>query len=244
MTRVSGQTVLVIGGSSGMGRGAARAVAARGGTVWVTSRSAGRLDAARAAVSEGLEPVDGAPAPGDVHATVCDLADPDSIRAAVLAPPALDHLILTASPAPGGSDRDFFEGKFWGAQAACAAAAERLPGHGSILLNSGGLAVRPVRGQWATTCAFAAVEALARALAVELAPRRVNCIRPGLFDTGTWAGMDPAERERFFAETVADLPAGRPATGEDFGDAAVGLLTSRYITGQVVVVDGGRSVAG
>lgn len=227
-----------------MGRGAARAVAARGGEAWVTSRTADRLADAQAAVTQGLEPRDGATGLGVVHATLCDLADADSVRDAIAAPPTLDHLIVTASPGRGLSDREFFDGKFWGTQAACVAAAERLPANGSIVLNSGGLAVRPVRGEWATTCAFAAVEALARALAVELAPRRVNCIRPGLFDTGTWADMDPDQREEFFAKSVANLPAGRPATGDDFGDAVAGLLGSGYVTGQVIVVDGGQSVAG
>ncbi len=174
----------------------------------------------------------------------CDLADEDSVRRAVSEPTSLDHLIVTAAPATGVTDRGFFDGKFWGSQAACAAAADRLPEQGSILLVSGGLAVRPVPGQWSVTCAFAAVEALARALAVDLAPRRVNCIRPGLFDTASWADMPARRREQFFADATANRPAGRPATPEDFGDAVIGLLAARYITGQVVVVDGGAAVRG
>jgi NAD(P)-dependent dehydrogenase (short-subunit alcohol dehydrogenase family) len=164
------------------------------------------------------------------------------VRRAVAEPPVLDHLVVTAAPGRGVTDRQFFDGKFWGSQVACAAAAERLPEHGSILLVSGGSAVRPVPGRWSVTCAFAAVESLARALAVDLAPRRVNCIRPGLFDTGTWADMAPEERERLFADATATLPAGRPATEQDFGDATVALLTARYLTGQVVVVDGGAAL--
>lgn len=240
----AGQSALVIGGSSGMGRGAARAFAARGGDVVVTSRTAERIPAAVDAVRSGLAPADGASRLGTVSGVVCDLADETSVRRAVAEPARIDHLVVTAAPGQGVTDREFFDGKFWGSQVACAAAAGRLPEDGSILLVSGGLAVRPVPGQWSVTCAFAAVEALARALAVELAPRRVNCIRPGLFDTASWAGMDPAERERFFADTTATLPAGRPATEEDFGDAAVALLTARYVTGQVVVVDGGAAVRG
>lgn len=175
---------------------------------------------------------------------VCDLSDQDSVRRAVAEPSSLDHLIVTAAPGRGAGDRGFFDGKFWGSRAACEAAAERLPEHGSVLLVSGGLAVRPAPGQWAVTCAFAAVESLARALAVDLAPRRANCIRPGLFDTASWADMPADDRERLFADATEDLPAGRPATEEDFGDAAVRVLTSRYVTGQVVVVDGGAAVSG
>jgi NAD(P)-dependent dehydrogenase (short-subunit alcohol dehydrogenase family) len=238
----TGQTALVIGGSSGMGRGTARAFAARGGDVVVTSRSADRLDGAVAAVRDGLVPADGAERLGDVRAVACDLGDPAGVRAAVEGLDALDHVVVTAAPGRGVTDRGFFDGKFWGTQAAAEAAAPRLPEHGSMLFASGGLAVRPAAGQWSVTCAFAAVEALARALAVELAPRRVNCIRPGLFDTGTFADMAPGERERLFAAMTERLPAGRPATPDDFGDAAVGILSSRYLTGQVVVLDGGQAL--
>ncbi|MBC8092546.1 MAG: SDR family oxidoreductase [Pseudonocardia sp.] len=244
MGTFTGRTALVIGGSSGMGRGAARAFAARGGNVVVTSRTTDRLPGAVAAVAADLTVADGASEVGTISAVVCDLADEESVRRAVGEPPAVDHLVVTAAPGRGVTDRGFFDGKFWGSRAACAAAAERLPEDGSILLVSGGLAVRPVPGQWSVTCAFAAVEALARAMAVDLAPRRVNCIRPGLFDTASWAGMSSDERERFFTDATADLPAGRPATEEDFGDAAIGLMASRYITGQVVVVDGGAAVRG
>lgn len=244
MASFRGQRVLVIGGSSGMGRGAARAIAARGGDVAITSRTADRLPAAIDGVRDGLVPLDGVATVGAVTGVVCDLGDEESVRRAVAEQDGLDHLIVTAAPGRGVTDRDFFDGKFWGSQAACAAAAQRLPEGGSILLVSGGLAVRPMPGQWSVTCAFAAVEALTRAMAVDLAPRRVNCIRPGLFDTPSWADVTPERRAEFFAEATADLPAGRPATEEDFGDAAVGVLTSQYLTGQVIVVDGGQAIRG
>lgn len=227
-----------------MGRGAARAFVARGGDVTVTTRSEDRIEAALSAVLAGLSPVDGATALGAVHGVICDLGDLDSVRAAVEAPPRLDHLLVSAAPGRGGGDRAFFDGKFWGTQAAAQAAGERIGDDGTLVFVSGGLAVRPTKGQWATATAFAAVEALARALAVELAPRRVSCVRPGLFDTGTWADMDPQERERFFETATAGLPAGRPATPEDFGDAWVGLLGARFLTGQVVVLDGGDALRG
>lgn len=239
-----GQRAIVIGGSSGMGRGAARAFAARGGDVTVTTRAADRIEGAVAAVLEGLEPVDGAPSVGAVDGVVCDLGDLGSVRAAVGSGSRLDHLVVSAAPGRGGTDREFFDGKFWGTRTAAEAAADRIGPDGTLVFVSGGLAVRPTRGQWATATAFAAVEALARALAVELAPRRVCCIRPGLFDTGTWADMEPAEREAFFAQATDGLPAGRPATPEDFGDAWVGLLGARFLTGQVVVLDGGDALRG
>jgi NAD(P)-dependent dehydrogenase (short-subunit alcohol dehydrogenase family) len=237
-----GQTVLVIGGSSGMGRGAARAIAARGGEVVITSRHAEQIPAAIDAVLADLVPADGSPAVGRVRGVVCDLTRPDVVRDAVVGCGRLDHLIVTAAPGTGVTDRAFFDGKFWGSQVACEAAAQLMAESGSMVLVSGGLADRPSVGQWSVTCAFAAVEALARALAVEYAPRRVNCIRPGLFDTALWSGMEAQERATLFALSVDGLPAGRPGTEDDFGDVAVGLIGAGYLTGQVVVVDGGRAL--
>ncbi len=98
MTSFVGQGALVIGGSSGMGRGAARALAARGADVAITSRNADRLDEAVRTVADGLHPLDGVAAPGAVRGVVCDLADPDSVRAAVAQPARLDHLVVTAAP--------------------------------------------------------------------------------------------------------------------------------------------------
>jgi NAD(P)-dependent dehydrogenase (short-subunit alcohol dehydrogenase family) len=241
---LSGRTALVIGGSSGTGRGTAWAVAARGGDVVVTSRSADRLHAAVSEVLDGLVPLDGARQLGQVTAVSCDLADETSVRAAVAAPDRLDHLVLTAKPGRGATGRSFFDAAFWGSQVAVAAAGERLPSDGSVLLASGGLAARPTAGQWSVTCAFAAVEALARAMAVELAPRRVNCVRLGLFDTATWDHLPVEERVRALRERSAQLPAGRPGTEDDFGDFAVGLLTAEYLTGQVIALDGGQALIG
>lgn len=117
MPTFEGRTVLVIGGSSGMGRGAARAVAARGGDVVVTSRSPERVGDAVAAVLRDLAPADGAAALGRVRGAACDLTDLDGVRAAVADVGVVDHLVVTAAPARGVTDREFFDGKFWGTQA-------------------------------------------------------------------------------------------------------------------------------
>lgn len=241
---LEGRTALLIGGSSGMGRGAARALAARGASVVVTSHSVGRLDDAVGAVSSDLVPVEGVQVVGEVRGVVCDLGDPDSVRGAVESLPIVDHLVVTAAPGRGLTDRQFFEGKFWGTQVAAEAAAARMPEDGTMVFTSGGLAVRPAKGEWSTSCAFAAVEALARSLAVELAPRRVTCIRPGLFDTGTWADMEPHDRRSFFERQTEGLPVRRPGTEEDFGDAVVGILRAHYLTGQVISLDGGKALTG
>lgn len=111
--------------------------------------------------------------------------------------PVVDHLIITASP--GGSSQfgvssvhdshAYMEGKFWSSYRAVYYAHKIISKNGSILLLSGGLAQRPNKGNLMVTCAFAATEALGRALAIELAPIRVNTIRPGTIDLPMWSGL-------------------------------------------------------
>ena len=92
------------------------------------------------------------------------------------------------------------------------------------------------------TAAFAAIEALSRALALELGPLRVNTIRPGYTDSEMWSGLSDAERGDLRRRVADALPAGRMGTPEDIAHAAVFLMTSRQTTGAVLEVSGGESL--
>lgn len=87
--------------------------------------------------------------------------------------------------------------------------------------------------------ANAAVESLARNLASELAPIRVNVISPGIVDTDYWAHLAGDQREAMLRDAARELPTGRVATAEDIATIATALMTSRSITGAVIDVDGG-----
>jgi NAD(P)-dependent dehydrogenase (short-subunit alcohol dehydrogenase family) len=132
------------------------------------------------------------------------------------------------------------DGKFFGSWACARYAAPVLAAGGSITFLSGGLAVRPEAGTTMITAAFAAVEALGRALAVELAPTRVNTIRPGFIDSPMWNFLGESEREEMREERRASLPVRRVGEVEDIGQAAVFLMTSPYVTGAVLEVNGGQ----
>ena len=88
--------------------------------------------------------------------------------------------------------------------------------------------------------AFAAVEALSRALALELGPLRVNAIRPGYTDSEMWSGLPPGERDRLRRLVVTTVPVGRMGTPDDIAHAAVFLMTNRQTTGAVLEVSGGE----
>ena len=87
-----------------------------------------------------------------------------------------------------------------------------------------------------------AVSFLAQALAVELAPIRVNALSPGIVDSGAWDGMG-ADRDRFFADTAARNPARRVGQPADISSAALLALTNPFLTGTTLHVDGGGRLA-
>ena len=90
--------------------------------------------------------------------------------------------------------------------------------------------------------AFAAIEALTRALAVELGPRRVNTIRPGYTDSEMWSFLTPAERDVLRRRVAEAMPVGRMGTPDDIAHAAVFLMTNPQVTGAVIEVTGGESL--
>jgi NAD(P)-dependent dehydrogenase (short-subunit alcohol dehydrogenase family) len=232
------QRVVVVGGTSGMGLGAVHAASARGAEVVVASR--------RVAKAEGVL---GSPSPEATQAVV-DITDERSVIALFDRCGELDHLLVTASPGSTGQflDQDvaaaqrYMNGKFFGSWACARYAAPRMRPGGSITFLSGGLAVRPESGASMVTAAFGAVEALSRALAVELAPIRVNTIRPGFIDSPMWDFLDEEERERMREDRRRNSPARRVGEPADIGAAAAFLMTSPYITGTVLEVNGGEAL--
>ena len=169
---LSGQRVVVIGGTSGMGLATVRAAAAQGAEV---------IAAGRRSVAE-REPIDG------VLQAEVDVTDEASVRALFEGVGTLDHLFVSASPgAPGpfleqdlAAARTFIDGKLLGSWTCARYAAPRMRAGGSITFVTGVAVIRPPGNAAMVTAAFAAIEALSRALALELGPLRVNTHPPGL----------------------------------------------------------------
>jgi len=233
--------VVVVGGTSGMGRAIAQAALAAGASVTV---------AGRRPIGErtGLEPD-----PRLDHAVV-DVTDEATVRALFerLAGPPIDHVIVTAAPAPGASPpllagdaaafRRYLDDKLGGSLSVARWAAPRLRAGGSITFVTGVAAVKPRAGMAMVSVAFAAVEALARALAIELGPVRVNTIRPGLIDSDMWSFLDATARGELHAKVTAMFPVHRVGAPADIGHAAIFLMTNPYVTGSVLEVTGGEQL--
>jgi NAD(P)-dependent dehydrogenase (short-subunit alcohol dehydrogenase family) len=231
-----GCRVVVVGGTSGMGRGAARAAADAGAEVVI----AGRRPAAERAEAGSFR-----------HESV-DITDPASVEALFERIGELDHLLVTATPSTGSSGsfleqdlqraRAFMDGKFFGSWACARWAAPRLRAGGSITFVTGGAAVRPKAGISIISAAFSALETLTRALAIELGPIRVNCIRPGYTDSEMWSFLDEAARAELRRKVAAAMPVRRMGSVEDIGHAAVFLMTNPQVSGAVLEITGGETL--
>jgi len=235
---LSGKKVVVVGGKTGIGLGIARAAQAAGATVVVASR--------RVASREERPDLAG------FEQVSLDMRDESAVRAAFDTIGAFDHLVVTAAPDLGtwggfkdddmNGVRSYVEGKFLGSWACARYGAPHLRENGSITFLSGGLAVRPKIGYAAVTSSFAAVEALSGSLALELAPIRVNTIRPGFVDTDMWSFLPDEQRNGLKQKVAQTFPARRAGKAEDIGHAALFLMTNPYVTGTVIEVAGGETL--
>lgn len=236
---LKGKKVVVIGATSGMGRATVDAAAAEGASVVAAGRSHERLRDVKARVD------------GDIETSKVDVTDGESVGAFFEGIGGLDHLVLTAadlSYAPvlemdEADARGVFESKLWGAFHAVRAAAPRMPRDGSVVLVSGVASEKPTPGASIVAAVNGAIPAFARALAVELAPIRVNVVSPGIVDTPSWSGMSDEERESFFEQTAEALPVQRVGEPEDIAEAILFLMKSGYTTGETLNVNGGALLA-
>lgn len=238
MTDLKAKKVLVIGGSSGIGYATAEAAVGRGATVTIASRDSEKL---RTAQQQLGSPV--------ATATV-DLLQNESIVALFERIGHVDHVVVTAAKTKSGAVRSLaledayaaMESKFWGAYRVARAA--RLNVGGSLTFTSGFLSKRPSATAVLQGAINAALEGLVRGLALELAPVRVNAVSPGLIDTALYASMPADAKANMLAKTKARLPVQRVGMAEDVAQAILMLAGNPYITGSVVVVDGGATIAG
>lgn len=230
------KTVVVIGAGSGIGAAVARQAAARGAKVVLAGRSLEALQRQQAQL------------PPSARSLAVDITDAASLGDLFSAVGAFDHLVISAGPAITAkplADTDLldaqraFEVKFWGVWRAVQAALPHLAAQGSISLTSGLLSRKMVPGQVLKTTLNAALEALGKHLAKELAPRRVNVISPGVTATEAYAGMPEEARQAMFARTAASLPVGRVGQPDDIAAAFILSMENGFISGSLIDVDGG-----
>ena len=227
---LNGTTIIVIGGSSGIGAAVAKQAVARGAHVVLAGR---RLSST---VENG------------VRSEQVDVTDAASLQRLFETVGPFDHLVYTAGPAVQAKAlietdlnlaQDNFNVKLWGSLRAVQSALPFLAERGSITLTSGQLGRKTVAGQFIKTGINAATEALGKQLAKELAPRRVNVVSPGVIDTEAYAGLSDEQRLAMFAKAGGALPVGRVGQAEEVAAGYVLAMENGFITGSVIDVDGG-----
>lgn len=111
-----------------------------------------------------------------------------------------------------------------------------------MVLTTGIAGQRPMPGTSVAAALCGAMESLTRALALELAPIRVNVVSPGVVRTELWRDLSEKDRKGLFESSSASLPVGRVGEPDDIAEAYLYLMRSGYSTGSVVVVDGGGAL--
>ncbi len=226
------EEIVVVGGTSGIGRRLAEAYASRGEQVVLTGRSAERASAIAREIG------------GAARGMAVDLSEPETIGECVRDIGQVRHLIVAAIERDENSVREYdirratrlVTMKLIGYTEVVHALAPRLLPDASIVLFGGLAKDRPYPGSTTVTTVNGGVTGLVRTLAVELAPVRVNGLHPGIVgDTPAWSSK-PAE---VLEGIVARTPTGRLVATDDVVHAARFLLENPSVNGVNLAVDGG-----
>jgi NAD(P)-dependent dehydrogenase (short-subunit alcohol dehydrogenase family) len=236
---LNGKRIVILGGSSGIGLAVAQAAAREGAAAVIVSSRQPRIDAALATLPAGTE------------GRAVDLTDEAAVRTLFQDLGDYDHLVFTAGEALQlgplattdlAAARKFFNLRYWGAFLTAKYGAGGIRAGGSIVFTSGVAEHRPQAGWTLGASICAAMEGLTRALALELAPIRVNIVSPGVVATPLWGAMPPAGREALFQQMGQKLPVGHVGSAEEVAETYLYLMRQTYGTGQVIVVDGGGTL--
>ncbi len=234
--RLTDQTLVVIGGTSGIGLATARLAKDAGARVTVVGRDRDRLDRALALLGAG--------ASGEQ----VDASDRDALDTLFMRTRHLHHLVVAASSGVGAGPlaalarEDLtrgFDGKFWVQWQCVQAALPYLSPQGSITFVTA-ISARVGRpGTSGLAAINGALGAMVLPLAHELGPIRVNAVSPGVVDTPWWDRQAGQMRHEVFEQVAATIPAQRIGRAEDVADAIVFLSGASYVTGVILDVDGG-----
>ena len=234
---LQGKRVVVLGGSSGIGLATAQLAAAQGAKVVIASSSAERVHQAVESIGQ------------EAQGQAIDVSDERAVATFFSKLGPFDHLVFTAGDSLhlhelASTDlqqaRHAFELRYWAALAAVKYGSPHIRKEGSIVLTTGIAGQRPQKGWVLAASVCGTIEALTRALAVELAPIRVNAVSPGIVRTNLWQTMSATDRERLYETVGNSLPVGRIGEAHDIAQAYLFLMREGFATGQTVVIDGGR----
>jgi NAD(P)-dependent dehydrogenase (short-subunit alcohol dehydrogenase family) len=245
-TGLADERVVVIGGSSAIANATVRAVVDHGGRAIVTKRP-GEAQSLEVYEEQDRERADDEPSEGtgdryreNIEEHELDSTDEEAVKAFFVDIDSFDHLVCATAYVPTGGVRetdtetlrDAFDVMFWGRYYTAKHGGEYLGEGDSITFVSGNAASRPSAQFFAVGVSNAAVETLAKYLAVEMSPVRVNTVSPGR--------VDVLDLETDTRQTLAEtLPAKHIGEPEDIAETILFTATNPHLTGTVIRVDGG-----
>ena len=233
MSKLENRKVVVIGGTSGIGLATALGATAEGASVWAVSRSADKVTACAEQY------------PGITFSSL-DTHDVDGLKSLFAGIGDIDHLVAAATganrtmaPFMDQTDEQFREAfnKFWGYTHVARQGIPHLTDTGSLTFVSGTPARKCNPGMSSVSCTGCAVEGLTRALAMEVAPKRVNVVAPGLIETGMFSHLQ--DKPEALDAMGKNVPLGRMGQPEEVAAAILLTMTNPYMTGSTIDVDGG-----
>lgn len=226
---------VVVGGAGGLGRAIAEALAERGESVVIAGRSRERLSSVAAEIGSSC------------RGLALDLTRPDALSASLSSVEKVSALVLTAAEANENTVARFDPAsaarlasiKLTGYTTVVANLASRFRADSAVLMLGGNSKDRPYPGSMTLTTVNAGIAALVRALAVELAPVRVNAIHPGIVaDSPAWRDASPEVLD----DARSATPTGRLTTLEDIVGASLFALSNPALNGANLNLDGGSSI--
>ncbi len=238
--QIANKKILVAGGGSGMGLALAKYCLEAGAQVIIAGRNGDRL----ARACEELH------RPSQLKAVVADIAREDQVANLFDEVGPIDHVVSTAADIAGAYEllpsldleaaQRVVESKLYGPLLLAKYGAPKLSTAGSITFVSGIAAYRPAPRGAVVAAVNAALEGLVRALAIELAPIRVNAVSPGWVDTSIWTFVAGDKKDETLTAMAKRLPVGRVGQPVDIADAIAFLMGNTFTTGTILHVEGGH----
>ena len=234
--KLQGQTVVVMGGSSGIGLETACMAAEAGAKAIITGRDAARIAAALTRL------------PASVRGEVVDASDVPALRGFFDRLGPFHHLVLSISSGGGAGAfatldlamlRRAMEGKFFAQLQAAQAGLNSIDHHGSVTFVTAASARTTLPGTVGLSAINGALESIVKTLALEIKPVRVNAVSPGIVATPIWDKWPEEQRRTMLEKEAKALPVGRIGQPADVAQAILLLLTNGFMTGTVIECDGG-----
>jgi NAD(P)-dependent dehydrogenase (short-subunit alcohol dehydrogenase family) len=236
MYNLKSKTVVVVGGSSGMGLAVAQMAFELGAEVTLTSRNLNKAIAAASSIA------------ASVKGLALDVDDEQAVNAFFKPFSSIDHIYIAAGSTKLGSVSDgvleeamlSFNTRILGNLRVVRAVSNKINTTGSITFTGGVSTDRPIAGAWVSGLGTASAEQLARVLVMELPHIRFNAVSPGYTDTPMWDAIMGENKASILASVAEQLPVKKIATPEEVASAVVFLMSNASVTGEVIHIDGGQ----